>query len=113
MCVICQPDEGLLKHSMASCTPSVGTDLVPGGGTLQVFACLLLLTKNRAVRGYRMLAFRVVFEYLQVRSREGALRPRTRQPALRSVCLPALLHICWSAATAKPASIEFVACMQR
>lgn len=33
---------------------------------LQAFSCLLLLTKNRAVKGYRMLAFRVVFEYLQV-----------------------------------------------
>lgn len=34
---------------------------------LQAFSCLLLLTKNRAVQGYRMLVFRVVFEFLQVR----------------------------------------------
>lgn len=33
---------------------------------LQAFSCMLLLTKNRSVTSYRMLAFRVVFEYLQV-----------------------------------------------
>lgn len=33
---------------------------------VQVFSCLLLLTKNREVTGYRMLAFRVVFELMQM-----------------------------------------------
>jgi hypothetical protein len=34
---------------------------------------MLLLTKNRSVTSYRMLAFRVVFEYLQVRGRDIVL----------------------------------------
>ena len=42
---------------------------------LQAFSCLLLLTKNRAVKGYRMLTFRVVFEFLQVREPPFASSP--------------------------------------
>jgi len=57
---------------------------------LQAFSCLLLLTKNRAVKGYRMLAFRVVFEFLQVQSGH-ALVLSQRGKAEQQLCQNRLL----------------------